>query len=125
MKKTLLYILLITFITSCNNNKKVIPQNQKKDTVIIADTISKKIPLEKIDTSDIEKIFIKTGLINVQSLDSNIKVDLRYASNRNFIGFNMYGNIKNAYLQPNVAKKLVEAHKYLHDTFPNYNFLIF
>lgn len=124
MKETIFYILLILIITSCNNTKEVIPQKEIKDTTII-DTLVKEIIIEKIDTSDIEKIFIKAGLTNLQQLDSNIRVDIRYASDRNFTGFNMYGNIKNAYLQPYVAKKLIEAHKFLHDTFPNYNFLIF
>jgi D-alanyl-D-alanine dipeptidase len=125
MKKTLFYILLILIITACNNTEKITPQKQEKDTIIKIDTVSQKKVVPIIDTSDIEKIFIKAGLVNVQSLDSTIRVDIRYASKRNFLGFNMYGNLKRAYLQPYVAQKLVQAHKYLHDTFPNYNFLIF
>jgi len=119
------YIYIILIITACNNTEKVTPQKQEKNTIIKIDTITQKKVIPKIDTSDIEKIFIKAGLVNLQSLDSTIKVDIRYASNRNFLGFNMYGKINHAYLQPEVAKKIVQAHKYLHDTFPNYNFLIF
>jgi len=125
MKKTFFYILLILIITSCNNTEKLTPQQQEKNTIIKIDTVSQEKIIPKIDTSDIEKIFVKAGLVNVQSLDSTIRVDIRYASNRNFLGFNMYGKINNAYLQPYVAEKLVKAHKFLHDTFPNYNFLIF
>ncbi len=125
MKFIYLYILIILIITACNNTEKVIPQKQDNDTLIKIDTVLQKKITPKIDTSDIEKIFIKAGLVSVQTLDSTIRVDIRYASKRNFLGFNMYGKINNAYLQPFVAKKLVKASKFLHDTFPNYNFLIY
>jgi len=37
---------------------------------------------------------------------------------------NMYGNLDQAYLQKDVAKKLVKAQKLLKDTFPNYSLII-
>ncbi len=128
-KKHYFIFLLIIFLSSCKNNETVLQNDLKTNpTVTKSDTIKieiKKTPEKKIDTSDIEKIFINSRLINVQKLDSTIKVDLRYASKRNLMGFNMYGNIKNAYLQPYVAQKLAKASKFLHDTFPNFNLLIY
>ncbi len=131
-KNFIAIFLTLIFIYSCNNINQsketdhkdavVILQKQKIDTTLKIDADTSVIVA--YDTSDLEKIFIKAGLVNVQKLDSSIKVDLRYASTRNFLGFNMYGNIKNAYLQAYVAQKLVKASKYLHDTFPSYNLLI-
>jgi len=77
------------------------------------------------DSSELERVFVYLHLQNVQDLDSNIKVDLRYASTRNFLKTNMYGNIHNAYLQKDVAKQLSKAQKYLKDSFPQYSLIIF
>ena len=77
------------------------------------------------DTCELERIFILLKLQNVQAIDSTIKVDLRYASTHNFMKMNMYGDLNRAYLQKEVAWKLVYAQKLLKDTFPNYSLIIF
>ena len=77
------------------------------------------------DSSELERVFVHLNLQNIQSLDSTIHVDLRYASTRNFMKKNMYGNINRAYLQKDVALQLVKAQKYLKDSFPNYSLIIF
>ncbi len=59
--------------------------------------------------SELDKIYKGYGLVDIRSLDSNIVIDLRYASNNNFLGKNMYGDIQHAYLQKEVAQKLVKA----------------
>ena len=72
-----------------------------------------------------ERVFVYLHLQNVQELDNSIQVDLRYASTRNFLKTNMYGDINRAYLQKEVAKRLIKAQKYLKDSFPNYSLIIF
>jgi len=132
MSKKLYYILFSLMLLSCSQpTDKQTVTNILKDSISETNTDTLKLETDAdtskvvaIDTSDLEKIFITAGLVNVQELDSTIKVDLRYASKRNFLGFNMYGNIKHAYLQAYVAQKLAKASKFLHDTFPSYNFLI-
>ena len=37
------------------------------------------------------------GLVDVQVLDSTIIVELKYASQDNFMGQNLYGNLRKAY----------------------------
>lgn len=59
--------------------------------------------------SELDKIYKGYGLVDVNTLDSTIVIDLRYASNHNFLGKNMYGNIQRAYLQKEVALKLAQA----------------
>ena len=84
-----------------------------------------KASLVSRDSSDLEKVFVFLKLQNVQALDSSIKVDLRYASTHNFMRMNMYGDLDQAYLQRDVAQKLVYAQKLLKDTFPDYALIIF
>lgn len=56
------------------------------------------------------------GLVDVQSLNERIMVDLKYATKDNFIGKNVYGNLSQAYLQPDVAKRLAKVQDYLDET---------
>jgi len=125
--KKLLYILsILLFFTFCSS-PKANKQTEKKDTTKL-DTQAVEIDKKEIivdDTTDIEKIFVRAGLVDVQKLDSNIKVNLRYASTNNFLGINMYGDFHRAYLQKEVAEKLINAQNLLKDTFPDYNLLIY
>ncbi|GAB4459752.1 MAG: hypothetical protein Fur0028_13320 [Bacteroidales bacterium] len=63
----------------------------------------------KISDSELEKIYKDYGLIDINTLDSTIIVDLRYAGTQNFLGKNLYGEIKHAYMQKDMAQKLVYA----------------
>lgn len=100
----------------------------------INDSISLKTELENLNEdskinsphyyTDIEAYLIKNGLVNIQELDSSIKVDLRYSSTNNFMNTDVYGDWENAYLQPDVAEKLVLANMLLKSKFPNYSLLI-
>lgn len=64
------------------------------------------------------------GLINVRELDSTIQVRLRYSTTDNFLSIDLYGDLEQAYLQPDVAKKLAKASAYLQDTFPQLRLLV-
>ena len=56
--------------------------------------------------------FKKPELVDVTSLDKTIKLDIRYASNNNFLGAPFYGSAK-AFLQKPAADALVRVHKKL------------
>ncbi|HHY81583.1 MAG TPA: D-alanyl-D-alanine dipeptidase [Clostridiales bacterium] len=49
------------------------------------------------------------GLVDIQELDPSIIVDLRYASNNNFMGFQIYPDNSRAYLRRETAVKLLQA----------------
>ncbi len=76
-------------------------------------------------TSELEKSLINAGLVDVQSLDSSIMVDLKYSSIDNFVGVDVYGELERCYLQPEVAEKLAEAQKHLSSQRPGYRLLIY
>jgi D-alanyl-D-alanine dipeptidase len=74
--------------------------------------------------SSIEKIFISESLVDVQVLDSTIKVRLMYATKNNFTKVNLYGNLKKCYLPKFSALKLLKAQKALREANPGYSLLI-
>lgn len=59
--------------------------------------------------SDTEKAFVQKGFVNIRTLDSTIRVDLKYATTDNFIKDVLYLDVNHAYLHPLAAKKLVKA----------------
>lgn len=48
----------------------------------------------------------EAGLVDIQKVDPTIKVALMYATSENFVGENMYGSLRKAYLLPHLAEKL-------------------
>ena len=57
--------------------------------------------------------FRKADLVELSSLDPTIKVELRYASDNNFLGTPLYPKTAKAYLQRPAAEALVRVHKSL------------
>lgn len=64
-------------------------------------------------------------LVNIQTLDSSIHVDLKYATSDNFMKKRLYFDIDNAYLQKEIAQRLVKANTLLKKLHANYRLLIY
>lgn len=75
--------------------------------------------------NEIEKKFIKAGLIDVHTIDKSIKVDLVNSDpDKNYFRENFYDGLNKAYLRKEIARKLSEAQKNLESEFPEYSILI-
>jgi len=75
--------------------------------------------------NEIEKIFLKAGLVYVNIIDSSIKVDLVNSSpDKNYFRENYYDGLRKAYLQREVAIKLSRAQKILKIKRNDYSLLI-
>ena len=74
---------------------------------------------------DFDKKMKEYGLVNVQTLDKEIEVELKYATEDNFVGENMYGSLTTAYLLPHFAKRVVEAQRILRERYPEYSLRIY
>ena len=129
------YLYAIFFTTSiiflsCSRKTAPIivsPQKDSATTVIKTDTITtdKQDTVKKIELSPFEKKLVALGLVEVTKLDSSIKVELKYSTPDNFMHRDMYGDFDKAYLQKEVADKLVKAQHYLKDTVPWYSLIIY
>lgn len=75
--------------------------------------------------TDFDTKMLQYGLVDVQSLDKEIGVELKYATEDNFVGKNMYGTLKKAYLLPHFAKRVVQAQRILREQHPDYSLLIY
>ncbi len=65
------------------------------------------------------------GLIDVQNLDPEIQVELKYATNDNFLHADVYGDLEHCYLQKEVARKLIAAQKALCKRKPGWSLLLY
>ena len=65
------------------------------------------------------------GLVDVQSLDDSILVELKYSTEDNFVGVDMYGDLERAYLECDFARRVVEAQRILQSRYPQYTLLIY
>lgn len=89
-------------------------------TIVILVSCSK----TKKGNMDWDKIYSEQGLEKVKTDSSNIIVKLRYSTDNNFIGKDVYGNLEEAYLQPEALKKLYQANELLTKKNPNLRILI-
>ncbi len=131
------YIGAILFLLSaCSESTE--PQKHRKESikkdslkVVQKDTLDVEIDMVEEVTamvpvmSELELSLIEKGLVNVQSLDSGIMVDLKYSTLDNFIGEDVYGDFDKAYLQPDVAEKLIKAQAYLKEKDSSLSLLIY
>ncbi len=72
----------------------------------------------------LEQRLIQQGLVNVRTLDPTIVVDLKYTKPDNFMGTDVYGDFKRAYLRPAAAKKLALANRILRRRHPDLRILV-
>ncbi len=111
------------FLLSCNHTN----EEQGIDVAFDAfDDVPEKqetLP-EKQKKSETAFYFESLGLVDVQSLDSAIVVSLKYASEDNFVKTNLYGDLKRAYLQTDVADKLANASNILQTEYPELRLLV-
>ncbi len=75
--------------------------------------------------SSFEEYLQTQELVNVNALDSSIRVDMKYSTTDNFTKTILYDSLANIYLHPLAAKKLVAAQKYLKTLHPDYSLLVY
>ncbi len=90
---------------SLNGNSK----NKQLDTLEME--ILGKSEVKKM--SELEKKMIKAGLVDIQSVDSTLQVDVKYATTDNFMKRVLYEGYDKVYLQAEVAERLSKAQKAL------------
>lgn len=80
---------------------------------------------QKTASISLEEYLQTQELVNVNALDSSIRVDLKYATTDNFTKTILYDSLANIYLHPLAAKMLVAAQKYLKTLHPDYSLLVY
>ncbi len=75
--------------------------------------------------SPVEQKILDQGLVNIQTVNPEILVELKYATPDNFMKKNVYGELTHAYLQPEMAKRLSQASIFLQHENPGYQLLVY
>ncbi len=87
--------------------------------------VSDSISVKKQTLSKWDSLFIKTGLVSIQQLDSSIQQDLKYSTNDNLMKYDVYGDLDKVYLQKDAAEILVKAQKILKSIDSNLSIVIY
>lgn len=123
----LLFTLLI-FLIGCAEDPTNGGKEPEKTEISSTDSVrvdtSQKVEQEP-PISEREAMFLQKGLIDVQEVIPEVLVDLKYSSDDNFMGFDLYGDLHRCYLQPDVAQMLKKAHESLVKQDSTLTFLIY
>ncbi len=90
-----------------------------------ADSVQEEVQVAEQETDTLEKRLLAAGLVDVQAIIPEVRVDLKYASTDNFFGKNVYGSLTRCYMQPEVAGMLKMAYLELSKTHPELTFLVY
>lgn len=115
------FILLLLITTSCRN-KEAQPYSAFKDSISL---VVPKEPRQIATKSPTAFYLDSIGLMNIAELDSTFIIRLMYATPDNFTGQLLYNELKEAYLHPDAAKALLEAHLLLKAQYPSYRLIIY
>ena len=115
------FAVLSLLIWSCTTNTNPKDVATKQEPILQLT----KAKTKTYDTSALERLFISKHLVNINSLDSNIRVVLHYSTSHNFLNKDLYHGLKNCYLPCEVAIKLSNAQQFLNSQYPNYHLIVF
>lgn len=127
--KDTIFVLLLGVFAGCTpssddlvTTKEVSPESERKTEVITPEELE--VP-ESVQPDTLGIRLRSFGLTSVTEIDSTFFIDLKYASTDNFLGENIYGNLKEVFLQDTVAKMLSKAHAFLKEEHPDLRMLIY
>ena len=76
-------------------------------------SINESKSVEQVIVGELEDMLIENGLVDIQSVDSTLLIDVRYSSINNFMKEDVYGDLEKIYLQKTVAIDLKKCNDYL------------
>ncbi|GJM28981.1 MAG: hypothetical protein DHS20C17_16160 [Cyclobacteriaceae bacterium] len=100
-------------------------QNEQQHTEKSNNEVRRPVEVSGSEITSLETSLKESGLVNLSVLDTTILVDLKYSTENNFVGVDVYGTLENCYLQPMVANMLVAAQKELHRRKPGFRLLLY
>ena len=123
-------IVLALALAACDNvhtERKPSPRAAQPDTdtAPVIDPPVDTHALRQIEPGELERSIRDAGLVNIKDVDTTIRVELKYSTTDNFLGIDVYGDLENCYLQPDVAEKLAFAQRFLKEKYPYYNLIVY
>jgi D-alanyl-D-alanine dipeptidase len=115
-----IFIMVLTFFYECKPENSSNVNKNKIET----DTIKGSV-VEKPQPNKTEDYLREMGLINIQDSLPEILVDLKYATEDNFLKMNFYGELTHAFIQYECYLKLKNAFNILQQQKPGYTFIVY
>jgi D-alanyl-D-alanine dipeptidase len=134
MKKIFYFAIALLFSCETNiENKEQSTANSAKDNVTtqpVKDSVATETKVEEKTSlnyalSSPETYLRNFGLVDIQEIEPQIRVDLKYSTLDNFVGIDLYGDLDKAFCQPDVAEKLKKAYDYLQEEDSTLTLLVF
>lgn len=130
MRNSAYFLLALAFFCSCEEqgdspvtHSDTLPR-QAFVQAATADSVSLEQEMRR-PYSKLEEEIAAYGLQDIALLDSSIVIELRYSTENNFLGFDLYGDFDRCFLQPDVAAKLVKAQALLREKYPYYSLIVY
>jgi D-alanyl-D-alanine dipeptidase len=117
----LLSILALGILCACSSTPV---SSDESDALIGAESSDTTALITVVDTA-VQQSLRNFGLVDLQSIDASIRIELKYATADNFMGYILYDTLKSVFLQKDVAERLSLCQRFLQDSFPNYSLLIY
>lgn len=114
-------IILIALISSCAHSVSTNESPERKSPATINKDSLDRISIDSI----IKSKFNSIGLVDIKEFDSRILLDLKYASNDNFMHIQLYDSIRSVYLQHDVALRLSKVQNFLDSLKPGFRLLVY
>ncbi len=119
-----IFIFSFLLLFSCTNPAKNNCKSCELSNTHLLDSLENIMAQQKLDSIEKSK-FNYLGLIDVQLVNKDIMVDLKYAGKDNFMKMKLYDKISNAMLQKEVAERLSLCQQYLEKLNPSYHLLVY
>ena len=121
-KNCLWILFLVLSFMSCTTAQKA-----ESEEVVLEQELDQLLPSQGEDslTTSLEASLINQGLVDLESYIPGINVLLKYSTEDNFFGKDVYGDLERAFLQPEVATRLRNAKEKLNTNYPHLTFLIY
>jgi zinc D-Ala-D-Ala dipeptidase len=110
---------LVMACSSPKSDQETFSEMQREDLSPIA------MEPENSEIPDLEQTLINQGLVDIQTVDPSIRVELKYSTEDNFFGQDVYGDHVRCYLQAEVAQMVKAAQENLKKEYPNLTLLIY
>ena len=114
-------MLLFSCQEAARSEKKNVEKNQSHLALLKPSHTAQKSTDQPANSS----VKLPAGFVDVQVINPNILIDLKYTGPDNFLKQRLYFSINKAYLQKDVALRLSRVQQALEKKHPGYHLLIF
>ena len=113
----LIFLSVLTLFYECKPDKS--------SEALVENSVEEDTSANIIVVNKTEEHLKQMGLINIKDTLPQVIVDLKYSGTDNFLGIDFYGELVNAFVQPELLKKLMKAYDILQQEKPGYTFIVY